>query len=100
MLSFNYANIHAISPMILYFLDIPRILLEQKTDIPRIFFEHECIFLRVNVTFYDAVNMMHDVISTPDPIPYTGSCIFMFVGLRHKFMFVGLRHNKTQQIRR
>ena len=46
-------------------------------------------FLRVNVTFYDAVNMIHDVISRPNPFPYTA-----------KFMFVGVRHNKTQQIRR
>ena len=43
-------------------------------------------FFRVNVTFYDAVNMIHDVITTPDPFPYTA-----------KFMFIGVRHNKTQQ---
>ena len=43
-LSLNYANIHAISPMIyfLYTTDIFR----TKTDIPRIFLEHECIFCR------------------------------------------------------
>ena len=46
-------------------------------------------FLRVNVTFYDAVNIIHDVITTPNPFPYAA-----------KFMFVGVRHNKTQQIRR
>ena len=48
-------------------------------------------FLRVNVTFYDAVNMNHDVITTPNPFPYTA-----------KFMFVGHtnRNNKTQQVRR
>ena len=48
-------------------------------------------FLWVNVTFYDAVNMVHDVITTPNPIPYTV-----------KFMFVGVRNTsyKTQQIRR
>ena len=46
-------------------------------------------FLRVNVTFYDAVNMIHDVITTVNPFPYTA-----------KFMFVGVRNNKTQQIRR
>ena len=46
-------------------------------------------FWRVNVTFYDAVNMIHDVITTPNPFSYTA-----------KFMFVGVRHNKTQQIRR
>ena len=58
-----------------------------KTDITRIFLEHELIFC-VNVTFYDAVNMIHDVISTANPFPDTA-----------KFMFVGVRHNKTQQVR-
>ena len=47
------------------------------------------LFLLVNVTFYDAVNMIHCVIITPNPFPYTA-----------KFMFVGVRNNKTQQIRR
>ena len=46
-------------------------------------------FLLVNVTFYDAVNMIRDVITTADPIPYTS-----------KFMFDGVRNNKTQQIER
>ena len=46
-------------------------------------------FLRVNVTFYDAVNVNHDVITTANPFPYTA-----------KFMFAGVRKNKTQQIRR
>ena len=46
-------------------------------------------FLLVNVTIYDAVNVIHDVIITADPIPYTA-----------KFMFDGVRNNKTQQIRR
>ena len=46
-------------------------------------------FLRVNVTFYDEVNIIHDVITTPNPFLYT-----------HKFMFVGVRleimkHNKS-----
>ena len=41
-------------------------------------------FLRVNVMFRDAVNMIHDVIRTANPIPYAA-----------KFMFVGVRHNKT-----
>ena len=41
-----------------------------------------------NVTFYDAVFVIHDVIITPKPIPYTAKC-----------MFVGVRNNKTQQIR-
>ena len=45
-------------------------------------------FLRVNVTFYDAVNMNHDVITTPNPLPYTCTA---------KFMFNGVRNNKTQQ---
>ena len=46
-------------------------------------------FLRVNVTFYDAVNIIHEVITTPNPFPYTA-----------KIMFVGVGHNKTPQIRR
>ena len=46
-------------------------------------------FLRVNVTFYDAVNMIHDVITTGNPFPCTV-----------KFIFVGIRNNKTQQIKR
>ena len=39
-------------------------------------------FLRVNVTFYDAVSIIHYVITTPDPFPYTAK--FMFVGVRRK----------------
>ena len=46
-------------------------------------------FLRVNVTFYDAVNMIHDVITTANPFPYIA-----------KFIFVSVSNNKTQQIRR
>ena len=46
-------------------------------------------FLRLNVTFYDPVNMIHDVITTANPFPYTA-----------KFMFVGVRNNRSQQIRR
>ena len=46
-------------------------------------------FLWVNVTFYDAVNVIHDVITTADPIRYNA-----------KFMFDGVRNNKTQQVRR
>ena len=46
-------------------------------------------FLRLNVTFYDAVSVIHDVIKTADPILYTA-----------KFMFDGVGNNKTQQIRR
>ena len=43
-------------------------------------------FLWVNVTLYDTVNVIHDVITTAKPIPYTA-----------KFMFVGVRNNKIQQ---
>ena len=46
-------------------------------------------FLRVNVTLNDAVNMIHDVITTANPCPYTA-----------KFMFVGVRNNNTEQIKR
>ena len=46
-------------------------------------------FLRVNVTLYDAVNLIHDVITKANLFPYTA-----------KFMFDGVRNNKTQQIRR
>ena len=46
-------------------------------------------FLRVNVTFYDAVTMIHDVIRTAGPFPDTA-----------KFIFSGVRNNKTQQTRR
>ena len=45
-------------------------------------------FLRVNVTFYDAVNMIHDVITTANPFSFTA-----------KLMFVGVRNNKIQQVR-
>ena len=38
---------------------------------------------------YDAVNIIHDVITTPIPFPYTA-----------KFMFLSVRNNETQQIRR
>ena len=43
-------------------------------------------FLRENFTFYDAVNMIHDVITTAKPFPYTA-----------KFIFVGVRNDKTQK---
>ena len=45
-------------------------------------------FLRVNVTFYDAVNMIHDVITNAYPFPYTS-----------KFMVVGVRNKKPEQVR-
>ena len=46
-------------------------------------------FVRVNVTFHDAVNMIHDVITTANLSPYIA-----------KFMFDGARNNKTEQQRR
>ena len=46
-------------------------------------------FLPVNVTFYDAVKMIHGVITTAYPFSYTAT-----------FMFACNRNNKTQQIRR
>ena len=46
-------------------------------------------FLRVNVTLYDAVNMIHDVITTANLFPCTS-----------KFMFDCVRNNKTQQMKR
>ena len=36
-----------------------------------------------------AVNMIHDVIRTANPFPYTA-----------KYMFVSVRNNKTHQLRR
>ena len=46
-------------------------------------------FLQVNVTFYEAVSILHDFIRRAYPFQYTA-----------KFMFVCVRNNKTQQIRR
>ena len=43
-------------------------------------------FLLVNVTFYDAVGMVHDVIRTTNPFLYTA-----------KFVFVSVRKNKTRK---
>ena len=45
-------------------------------------------FLLVNDTF-DSVSIIHDVITTPNPFPYTANVVF-----------VGIRNNKTQQIGR
>ena len=42
-------------------------------------------FSAVNVTFYYAVNMIHDVITTANPFPYAA-----------KSIFVGVTNNKTQ----
>ena len=39
-------------------------------------------FLQINVTFYDTVNMIHDVIRTANPFPYFAK--FMLVGVRNK----------------
>ena len=39
--------------------------------------------------FYDAINVVHDVITTTNPFPYTA-----------KFIFVGVKNNKPQEIRR
>ena len=39
-------------------------------------------FLRVSVMFDDAVSMIHDVIRTANPFPYTAE--FMYVGVRNK----------------
>ena len=46
-------------------------------------------FLRINVTFYEAVSMIYDGITTANPFPYIA-----------KFISVGVRNNKTQQIKR
>ena len=46
-------------------------------------------FLRVNVTFYDAVNMIHYKFTKTNLFPYTA-----------KFMFDSVRNNKTQQMKR
>ena len=45
-------------------------------------------FVRINVTFYDTVNMIHDTITTANLFLYTA-----------KFMFDGARNNKTEQLR-
>ena len=42
-------------------------------------------FLRVNVTFHEAANMINAVIRTANAFPYTA-----------KFMFVSVRNNKIQ----
>ena len=39
-------------------------------------------FLRVNATFYDVVNVIHDFITTAFLLPYTAK--FIFVGVRNK----------------
>ena len=42
-------------------------------------------FLRVNVTFDDALSLIHNFITTANLFPYTAN-----------FMFDGVRNNKTQ----
>ena len=42
-------------------------------------------FLWVNITFYDTVNMIHDIITTANLFPYTA-----------KFIFVGVTNNKSR----
>ena len=51
-------------------------------------------FLRVNVTFYEAVNMINDVIRTASLFPYTVK--FMFDGVRNKKS----HYNKTHYLTR
>ena len=41
------------------------------------------LFLWVNVTFYDAVNMIHDVITTANRFPDTTK--FMFADVRNNY---------------
>ena len=74
--------------MMYFFLIYSTDIFRTKSDILRIILEHACIFLRVNVTFHEAVNMINDVVTTANLFPYTA-----------KFMFVGVRNNKTPQIR-
>ena len=45
-------------------------------------------FLQVKVTFYDTVNIIHDVTTTANPFPYAA-----------KFIFISVRNNKIEQIR-
>ena len=67
--------VYAITPTI-YFFYIPKTFLTEN-DIPWLFLESKRIFLRVNVTFYDAVNIIHDVIITGNLYPYTaGVCLW------------------------
>ena len=74
--------------MYVYYFDMPRIFLEQKL-IYHGYFRSRMRFLQVNVAFYDAVNMIPDVITTANPFSDTA-----------KLMFVCVRNNKTQQVRR
>ena len=44
-------------------------------------------FLQLNITFCDAVSMIHDVIKTANLFPYAA-----------KFMFVGVRNNQFSKL--
>ena len=46
--------------------------------------------VRLNVTFYDAVNMIHDAITTAN--------LFLYMGFTAKFMFDDTRNDKIQQL--
>ena len=88
-LSFNNTNINAITLIIFFFFINYGYFWGKKwytTDIFRTWMH----FLRVNVTFYDTVNMIHDVIRTATPFPCTAK--FMFI--------VDVRNDKAQQIKR
>ena len=43
------------------------------------YFSNINAFSAVNVTFYDAVNTIHDVIKTANPFPYTSKSMFVSV---------------------
>ena len=72
--------------MILFSCNTTDILEQTKNDISQIFLEYVRILF---FQFYDAVNMVHDVIRTANPFPYTAY-----------FKFVGVINNKNQQITR
>ena len=59
-----------------------------KNDIPRMFFRTRMHLVLVNVTFYEALNMIHDVIRTANTF-HTA-----------KFMLAGVSNDKSEQIRR
>ena len=61
----------------IFFPDISQIFLEEKKKkkcrSTSGIFRTQMHFLQVNVTFYDAVNIIHDVLRTSYPFPY--SCL-------------------------
>ena len=75
-------------PWYIFFLYTTNIF-RTKTDIPRIFLEHECIFCGYTSRFMTQSTLLMTSLQHINPSPYTA-----------KFMFVGVRHNKTQQIRK